>query len=124
MDDGVVEISDHAVDTFVDEFLKNTRTCSQTHTCNPPGPDAAHTHTCYHTHTQVLPSEDDDGAKNKEHSVPRPRRRRPSRNREAVRKYREKKKAHTAYLEEEVKKLRLLNQQLVRKIQGQAILET
>ncbi|CAB4268239.1 unnamed protein product [Prunus armeniaca] len=108
MDDGVVEISDHAVDTFVDEFLKNTRTCSQTHTCNPPGPDAAHTHTCYHTHTQVLPSEDDDGAKNKEHSVPRPQRRRPSRNREAVRKYREKKKAHTAYLEEEFLRLRSL----------------
>lgn len=124
MDDGEVGTSDQAVDTFVDEFLKNTPTCTHTHTCNPPGPDAAHTHTCYHTHTQVLPSEDDDGAKNKGHSVPRPQRRRPSRNREAVRKYREKKKAHTAYLEEEVKKLRLLNQQLVRKIQGQAILET
>ncbi|BFG20325.1 hypothetical protein CerSpe_065990 [Prunus speciosa] len=124
MDDGEVGTSDQAVDTFVDECLKNTQTCTHTHTCNPPGPDAAHTHTCYHTHTQVLPSEDNDGAKNKEHSFPRPRRRRPSRNREAVRKYREKKKAHTAYLEEEVKKLRLLNQQLVRKIQGQAILET
>ncbi|VVA33393.1 PREDICTED: basic leucine zipper [Prunus dulcis] len=48
MDDGVVEISDHAVDTFVDEFLKNTRTCSQTHTCNPPGPDAAHTYLLPH----------------------------------------------------------------------------
>ena len=49
--------------------------------------------------------------------------RKPSGNREAVRKYREKKKAHTAYLEEEVKKLQLLNQKLVRKLQGQAILE-
>ncbi|KAG2678883.1 hypothetical protein I3760_11G024700 [Carya illinoinensis] len=49
--------------------------------------------------------------------------RRPSGNRAAVRKYREKRKAHTAYLEEEVEKLRLLNQQLVRKLQRQAILE-
>ncbi|KAM1157952.1 hypothetical protein ACFX15_027974 [Malus domestica] len=139
MDDGEVVTSDHALlpnpnssstfhgstyeDTFFDEFLKTARTCTHTHTCNPPGPDAAHTHTCYHTHTQILSSEDDDGTKNKDHSIPRPRRRRPSGNREAVRKYREKKKAHTAYLEEEVKKLQVLNQQLVRKLQGQAILE-
>ncbi|KAJ0094314.1 hypothetical protein Patl1_17074 [Pistacia atlantica] len=97
-----------SVDLFLDELLKTTRTCTHTHTCNPPGPDlAVHTHTCYHTHTR--------------HSSLKPRR--PKGNREAVRKYREKKKAHTAYLEEEVKKLRLLNQQLVRKLQGQAILE-
>lgn len=132
MDDGEVETSDHALfprpnsssNFHVDTFVKNnTRTCLHTHTCNLPGPAAAHTHTCYHTHTQVLPSEDDDRTKNKEHLVPKPKRRRPSGNREAVRKYREKKKAHTAYLEEEVKNLQLLNQQLVRKLQGQASLE-
>ncbi|XP_062000494.1 basic leucine zipper 24-like isoform X1 [Rosa rugosa] len=131
MDDGELETLDHDVfpkpnssgnfqtSTSVDTF----RTCLHTHTCNQPGPDAAHTHTCYHTHTQVLPSEENDGAKSKEHSVLKPRRRRPSGNREAVRKYREKKKAHTAYLEEEVKKLQVLNQQLVRKLQGKASLE-
>ncbi|XP_043687050.1 basic leucine zipper 23-like [Telopea speciosissima] len=136
MDDGEVELSDQvflsnpdvscdlqgsAYDSFLDEFLKNTRTCTHTHTCNPPGPDAAHTHTCYHTHTQVLASEEDEGSNDKEKSVSKSRR--PSGNREAVRKYREKKKAHTAYLEEEVKKLRVLNQQLVKRLQGQAILE-
>lgn len=137
MDDGEVELSDNvqllnpdssinfqgltSVDSFLDDLLKNTRTCTHTHTCNPPGPDAAHTHTCYHTHTQVLASEEDDHPNHKENTSSR--RRRPSGNREAVRKYREKKKAHTAYLEEEVKKLHLLNQQLVRKLQGQAILE-
>ncbi|XP_042496875.1 basic leucine zipper 23-like [Macadamia integrifolia] len=135
MDDGEVELCDQVLlsnpdvscdlqgptyDSF-DEFLKNTRTCTHTHTCNPPGPDAAHTHTCYHTHTQVLASEDDEGSNDKEKSVSKSRR--PSGNREAVRKYREKKKAHTAYLEEEVKKLRILNQQLVRRLQGQSILE-
>ncbi|GMN53691.1 hypothetical protein TIFTF001_022828 [Ficus carica] len=111
-----------SIDSFIDDLLKNARTCTHTHTCNPPGPDATtHTHTCYHTHTQVLASEDDDHATDEEKSSSKSRR--PSGNREAVRKYREKKKAHTAYLEEEVKKLQLANQQLVRKLQRQAILE-
>uniref|UniRef100_A0A5B7BPF5 BZIP domain-containing protein n=1 Tax=Davidia involucrata TaxID=16924 RepID=A0A5B7BPF5_DAVIN len=137
MDNGEVELSDHvllanpnsssniqastSIDSLLDEFLKNTKTCTHTHTCNPPGPDAAHTHTCYHTHTQVFPSEEDDEPHDRERSVSKPRR--TSGNREAVRKYREKKKAHTAYLEEEVKKLQVLNQQLIKKLQGQAILE-
>ncbi|RDX99491.1 Basic leucine zipper 24, partial [Mucuna pruriens] len=137
MDDGNAELSDKLSDNFlflnpescsslqasksvntVTELCRSTsRTCTHTHTCNPPGPDAAHTHTCYHTHTQVFAPEDDD----KEHTNSKPKR--PSGNLEAVRKYREKKKAHTAYLEEEVKKLRLANQQLLRKLQGKAVLE-
>lgn len=141
MDDGEVEPSDPAllqnsttcnsndislpggsasVDSLFDELLKNTRTCTHTHTCNPPGPDAAHTHTCYHTHTQVFSSEEDTNNRRESSSL---KIKRPLGNREAVRKYREKKKAHTAYLEEEVKKLRVLNQNLVRKLQGQAALE-
>ncbi|XWS74714.1 hypothetical protein CRYUN_Cryun01aG0021500 [Craigia yunnanensis] len=137
MDDREIELSDHvllsnpdssgnfqdstSVDLIIEEFLKNTRTCTHTHTCNPPGSDAAHTHTCYHTHTQVITSEEDDHQNNEDSSRLKPKR--PLGNREAVRKYKEKKKARTAYLEEEVKKLRLLNQQLVRKLQGQTILE-
>ncbi|KAL2939197.1 Basic leucine zipper 23 [Bienertia sinuspersici] len=106
-----------SVDSLFDELLKHTRTCTHTHTCNPPGPDAAHTHTCYHTHTQVFSSEEDT----KIRSSLKPKR--PLGNREAVRKYREKKKAHTAFLEEEVKKLRLMNEHLLKKVQGQAALE-
>ncbi|GAB4827455.1 hypothetical protein Ancab_034339 [Ancistrocladus abbreviatus] len=138
MDDGEIELSDQnllsnpssfrniqgsaSVDSLLDEFLKNTTTCTHTHTCNPRGPDAAaHTHTCYHTHTLVFSSEEDGLQHGKSRIVRKPKR--PSGNREAVRKYREKKKAHAAHLEDEVKKLRLLNQQLVRKVQGQAILE-
>lgn len=107
-----------SVDSFLDELLRNAQTCTHTHTCNPPGPDAAHTHTCYHTHTQVIQSEEVDVPPDGKNLASRS-----SGNREAVRKYREKKKAHTAYLEEEVKKLRFVNQQLVRKVQRQAILE-
>lgn len=135
--DGEAELSDNAqlfnpnssinlqgstsIDSFLDDLLKNTRTCTHTHTCNPPGLEVAHTHTCYHTHTQVLASEKDDHPTNKENTSSR--RRRSSGNREAVRKYREKKKAHTAFLEEEVKKLRLLNQQLIVKLQKQVNIE-
>lgn len=137
MDDGgeAAKLSEHefgtnnlhtsggSADSFLDEFLRSAQTCTHTHTCNPPAPDAPdsaapHTHTCYHTHTQIIPPS-------------KPKRRTTTMktttttgNREAVRKYREKKKAHTAYLEEEVKKLRLVNQQLIRKVQRQAVLET
>lgn len=45
-------------------------------------------------------------------------------NREAVRKYREKKKARTAYLEDEVKRLQSMNEHLLRKLQNQAMVET
>ncbi|XP_040992595.1 basic leucine zipper 23-like, partial [Juglans microcarpa x Juglans regia] len=109
-------------DSVLDDLLKNARTCTHTRPCStPPGHDAALTHTRYQTHTQALASEEDDDTNNKKITGSRPRR--PSGNRAAVRKYREKRKAHTAYLEEEVEKLRLLNQQRVRKLQGQAILE-
>ncbi|CAI9260385.1 unnamed protein product [Lactuca saligna] len=60
------------------------------------------THACTHKHT----------CKN-----------RPSGNREAVRKYREKKKARAASLEDEVVRLTALNQQLMRRVQSQVRLE-
>ncbi|URD99086.1 BZIP transcription factor [Musa troglodytarum] len=134
MDDGEVDLSSHLLlpnpelTQSFDEFLRRTTTCTHTHACNPPGPAAAaHSHTCYHTHTQVFAAgeeeeeEEEEGPGDEEPS--KSRRRRPLGNREAVRKYREKKKAHAAFLEEEVKKLRLLNRQLLRRLQGQAALE-
>jgi len=103
----------HEISCGFDDFLKSTTACTHTHTCNPPGPSAAmHTHTCLHTHTQVVASDEE---------LRKPRK--PLGNREAVRKYREKKKAHAAFLEEEVKKLRATNQQLLRRLQGHAALE-
>ena len=108
-------------DSFDEFFNSATTTCTHTHNCNPPGPSAAmHTHTCLHTHTQVLGSGgEDDDAREEDSTKPR----KPLGNREAVRKYREKKKAHAACLEEEVKKLRAANQQLLRRLQGHAALE-
>ncbi|PUZ53496.1 hypothetical protein GQ55_5G055700 [Panicum hallii var. hallii] len=79
--------------SFDELFNSATTTCTHTHSCNPPGPE--------------------DPAKP----------RRPLGNREAVRKYWEKKKTHAAFLEEEVKKLRAANQQLLRRLQDHAALE-
>lgn len=128
MDNGEVDVSSQVIfsnpetPTSLDDFLWNTRTtCTHTHTCNPPGLSAtAHTHTCYHTHTHVFSTDDDSCGSDK---AKQKKTRKPLGNRVAVRKYREKKKAHAAHLEEEVKKLRAVNQQLLKRLQGQAALE-
>ncbi|KAL4569675.1 hypothetical protein LXL04_025317 [Taraxacum kok-saghyz] len=137
MDDGELDFSNHemfvgdipsngSMNTFFDELFNDTRACTHTHTCNPPGPDSSHTHTCYHVHTKILPATSDDDKTPTEdtaESTDKKGKKRPSGNREAVRKYREKKKARTASLEDEVVRLRTLNQQLMRRVQSQVGLE-
>jgi Basic region leucine zipper len=118
--------SSSSMDSFFDEILKDSEhhACTHTHTCNPPGRDLSHTHTCFHAHTKILSAPTDqtnDSAENTPNSSTS--KKRPCGNREAVRKYREKKKAHTASLEDEVAQLRALNQQLLKKLQSQAALE-
>ncbi|XP_010530900.1 PREDICTED: basic leucine zipper 19 [Tarenaya hassleriana] len=123
MDD--IQPSSCSMDTFFDELLRDSHACTHTHTCNPPGPESTHTHTCFHVHTKILPAQSeekvstDDTAEFSE----KKNKKRPSGNREAVRKYREKKKARAASLEDEVIKLRANNQQLLKRLQGQAALE-
>uniref|UniRef100_A0A1D1XYG1 AP-1-like transcription factor n=1 Tax=Anthurium amnicola TaxID=1678845 RepID=A0A1D1XYG1_9ARAE len=109
-----------SMESFFDEIFKDTHACTHTHTCNPPGPDLSHTHTCFHVHTKILsaPTDGPDDSAEKGAS-----KKRPFGNREAVRKYREKKKARAASLEDEVAQLRELNRQLMRRLQGQAALE-
>ncbi|XP_042509394.1 basic leucine zipper 23-like [Macadamia integrifolia] len=140
MDDGELDYSNHDVfsspnmgelpsscsmDSFFDEILKDTHACTHTHTCNPPGPDYSHTHTCFHVHTKILPApaEDKVATDDTAESSEKKSKKRPLGNREAVRKYREKKKARTASLEDEVARLRALNQQLLKRVQGQVALE-
>ncbi|KAG6531680.1 hypothetical protein ZIOFF_005497 [Zingiber officinale] len=107
--------------SFFDDLLNDGQhhQCTHTHTCNPPGPDLAHTHTCFHIHTKVLSADETAESAEKSSSA----KRRPGGNREAVRKYREKKKAHAASLEDEIAHLRAINQQLIKRLQGQAALE-
>ncbi|KAL5561201.1 hypothetical protein UlMin_030948 [Ulmus minor] len=140
MDDGEVDFSTHEVfsspnmgelpsscsmDSFFDELLKDSHACTHTHTCNPPGPDFSHTHTCFHVHTKIVPAPDEDkaGTDDTAESGEKKSKKRPLGNREAVRKYREKKKARAASLEDEVVRLRTVNQQLLKRLQGQAALE-
>lgn len=137
MDDGELDFSNHemfvgdipssgSMNSFFDEIFNDTHACTHKHTCNPPGPDSSHTHTCYHVHTKILPATSDDDKTPTEdtaESSDKKGKNRPSGNREAVRKYREKKKARAASLEDEVVRLTALNQQLMRRVQSQVGLE-
>nr|GMC78328.1 basic leucine zipper 23-like [Ipomoea batatas]GMC87503.1 basic leucine zipper 23-like [Ipomoea batatas] len=141
MDDGELEFSNHemlssppcigefpdssSMGSFWNDILSDTHACTHTHTCNPPGPDNSHTHTCYHVHTKIVPATSEDKAPSDDtaESADKIAKKRPSGNREAVRKYREKKKARAASLEDEVVRLRTINQQLLKRLQGQAVLE-
>ncbi|KAK9690754.1 hypothetical protein RND81_09G152000 [Saponaria officinalis] len=121
--------SSGSMDSFFDELLRDTHACTHAHTCNPPGPDLTHTHTCFHVHTKIVPPTSEEKSGNNDDSAESGEQRSKKRgrerggNREAVRKYRQKKKAHAASLEDEVVKLRALNQQLLKRLQGQAGLE-
>ncbi|VFQ78403.1 unnamed protein product [Cuscuta campestris] len=141
MDDGELEFSNQdmlsspcignfpdsgSMGSFWNDILGDTHACTHTHTCNPPGPDNSHTHTCYHVHTKIVPApseEDKAPSDDTAESADKKSKKRPSGNREAVRKYREKKKARAASLEDEVVRLRAINQQLLKRVQGQALLE-
>lgn len=113
-----------SMDMFLDEMLNDSHACTHTHTCNPPGPDLSHTHTCLHVHTKIVPALNElGGSEDSAGSADNKGKRRPLGNREAVRKYREKKKARAASLEDEIVRLRAVNQQLVKRLQGQAALE-
>lgn len=115
-----MEGGDEGLHLEIADLLRSVRACSHTHSCSPPGAAAAgHTHTCRHTHTQVVAPA--AGAAGGEAKPKQPRKL--LGNREAVRKYREKKKARTAFLEEEALKLRLLNKQLSAKLQSLEDLE-
>lgn len=128
MDDGELEFppSSCSMDSFLEELLQDSHACTHTHTCNPPGPENTHTHTCLHVHTKILPAQSDNDNETTDdtsESSEKKSKKRPSGNREAVRKYREKKKAKAASLEDEVVRLRAVNNQLMKRLQGQAALE-
>ncbi|KAL3722693.1 hypothetical protein ACJRO7_034982 [Eucalyptus globulus] len=114
-----------SMDSFLEEIFRDTHACTHTHTCNPPGPDSSHTHTCFHVHTKIVPatSEEKVSTDDTAESMEKKSKKRPLGNREAVRKYREKKKARAASLEDEVNRLRAVNQQLMKRLQNQAALE-
>ncbi|KAJ0247237.1 Basic leucine zipper 19 [Hirschfeldia incana] len=116
-----------SMDTFFDDLLMDSNAaCTHTHTCNPTGPENTHTHTCFHVHTKILPEDSDEKVSTDDTAESCGKKggdKRPLGNREAVRKYREKKKAKAASLEDEVARLTALNHQLLKRLQSQAGLE-
>lgn len=111
-------------DLFDDLFNDAPYACTHTHICNPPGPDSApHTHTCVHVHSKIVPVDNVGTNDTEDSSEKESKKRRPLGNREAVRKYREKKKAKAASLEDEVVRLRSVNQELEKRLQGVAVLK-
>ncbi|XP_073119421.1 basic leucine zipper 23-like [Henckelia pumila] len=106
------------------DVFGRTQACTHAHACHPSGPDKSHTHTCIHVHTQIMPTASDVQAPSSDNAEWVDKAQKcPSGNREAVRKYREKKKARIAFLEDEVVTLRDLNQQLMKRLQVQDSLE-
>jgi hypothetical protein len=102
------------------------RTCTHTHICVPPVDDPSHTHTCVHVHAHTTTVTTAAAATPPDAASPSAgsSRKLPSSgsggtgtgNRTAVRKYREKKKAHAASLEQHVRQLTALNQQLTAQV--------
>ncbi|KAF3796458.1 hypothetical protein EJ110_NYTH01472 [Nymphaea thermarum] len=139
MDDGEIDFSNQDIfadplsggtctldSSMFEEFFKDTHACTHTHTCNPPGPDHTHTHTCFHVHTKIVPPADDEKTNTTDEtaeSVEKPQKKRPSGNREAVRRYREKKKDEAARLNHEVTALKAQVQHLTLMLQGKTALE-
>lgn len=119
--------SNHSMESFFEEILNDTHACTHTHTCNHPvsGQDLSHTHTCFHVHTKILSAPTKSSANETVDSIDdKPCvKKRSCGNREAVRKYREKKKAKTTSLEDENRVLRMENQMLLKKMQSFASLE-
>lgn len=119
----------------MDDLFETLQTCTHRHICNPPGPDNTHTHSCSHTHTQLLAAPEvscstgdqtergDEKDFEKMTTMTTESKKRSLGNREAVRKYRERKKAHTAQLEDQLAKERERNQQLMKRLQAQTALE-
>ncbi|KAF8112231.1 hypothetical protein N665_0065s0017 [Sinapis alba] len=129
-DVGGLPPSNCSIDSFFDGLLMDSHhhhqqgACTHTHTCDNPT-ENTHTHTCFHVHTKILPEDSDEKMSTDDtaESCGKKGDKRPLGNREAVRKYREKKKAKAASLEDEVSRLRGLNQQLVKRLQNQSTLE-
>ncbi|GER35892.1 BZIP transcription factor family protein [Striga asiatica] len=105
-------------DDSLSDVQSRAHACTHAHACSPPGPDKTHTHTCIHVHTQIMPDE-----KTGPTIENKPKKTRPKGNREAVQKYRERKKARAESLENEVVKLRALNEEMMKRLQNRALLE-
>ncbi|KAI3853676.1 hypothetical protein MKW98_025193 [Papaver atlanticum] len=109
------------MDSFLDDFLGDS---PQTYTSNPTAQDhISHSQSYFRHRTENLPAEERTTTEETDGSIEIKSKKRAPSKRESVRKYRERKKARQASIEDEVIKLRIVNQQLLKRLQGQVALE-
>ncbi|KAI3987423.1 hypothetical protein MKX01_042427 [Papaver californicum] len=123
-------LSSCAMDNFFDYMLDDAHARTQTNTSNQSehdmsrNPELPHSPNYIHSLTQnPAPVEEKTTTEDTDESVDKKSKKRQHGNRESERKYRERKKARQASTEDEVRRLRIINQQLLKKLQGLVALE-
>ncbi|MCL7031150.1 hypothetical protein MKW94_023076 [Papaver nudicaule] len=118
-------LSSCAMDSFFDDRLDKTHAGTHANTSNQPeqNPDLPRSPDYTHFGPENHPVEEKTTSEESNESVERRSKKRPHGNRESVRKYRERKKARQASMEDEVIRLRIINQQLLKRLQGLVALE-
>ncbi|KAI3853677.1 hypothetical protein MKW98_025194 [Papaver atlanticum] len=133
MDDGELDFSNQALkmdhqslltmDSILYDILGDSHASAHTYTSTPTGEDVPHLQNYFHSRTKNLPVEEKTTTEETDDSAEIKSKKRAPGNRESVRKYRERKKARQASIEDELIKLRIVNQQLLKRLQGQVALE-
>ncbi|KAI3830915.1 hypothetical protein MKW92_046933 [Papaver armeniacum] len=127
MDDGEGDFSGQVLnmdnplltmDSFLEDFLADSH-----ESMNPTGESAPDPQNYFHLRTRNLPFEEKTTTEETYDSAEIKSKKRAPGNRESVRKYRERKKARIASMEDELIKLRIVNQQLLKRLQVQVALE-
>ncbi|RZC47338.1 hypothetical protein C5167_040295 [Papaver somniferum] len=123
-------LSSCAMESFFDDMLDDTHIRTRTNTSNQSEQDMSQNpelpHSPNYSHflmTQKPPAEEKTTTEDTDESVDKKFKKRPHGNRESVRKYRERKKARQASIEDELIRLRIVNQQLLKRLQGLVALE-
>ncbi|KAI3882095.1 hypothetical protein MKX03_021231 [Papaver bracteatum] len=133
MDDGELDFSNQILKNMEHHLLSsfNDDTHARTHinTSDQPERDMLqnlelpHSADYIHFGTKTLPMEGKATTEETDESVDQTSKKRPQANRESVRKYRERKKARRVSMEDELIRLRIVNQQLLKRLQGLVALE-
>ncbi|KAI3830911.1 hypothetical protein MKW92_046929 [Papaver armeniacum] len=123
-------MSSCAVDScFFNDILDHTHESDHTNTSNQPEQgtsqnlDLPHSPNFINFGTKALPVEEKTTTEETDESDDKKSKKRPHGNRESVRKYRERKKARQASTEDELNRMRIVNQQLIKRMQGLVALE-